>query len=332
MDKQNLIQEIKTAAASGAISKQELLAAYDSALGSGQKSAEKSGQRLTFFEAIQYLGSGIVFIGIALLVGNNWNSLNTAARILITLGSAVVAFIISLPLLRNENTKKLGYAFVLISILLMPIGVYSIFNALNIPLNTSWQQIGFELCLLAIYISAFYAVRLKIYIVPITFFATTLFFSITGAITGPLNSDSALTFNEYRFLITGLSYLGFGYFFTLKSDRLFASLFYIFGIVAVLGSAMTLGGFNMDKNLGQGIWEFGYPLLVFAAMYFSIFVRQTKILVISALFLMGYVLKISSEYFSGSLGWPLAVVIAGLLMIAVGYLSVYVNRKYIQHA
>lgn len=42
---------------------------------------------------------------------------------------------------------------------------------------------------------------------------------------------------------------------------------------------------------------------------------------------MGYILKITSEYFADSLGWPLALMIAGFGMIGVGYLTVYIKRK-----
>jgi hypothetical protein len=44
---------------------------------------------------------------------------------------------------------------------------------------------------------------------------------------------------------------------------------------------------------------------------------------------MIYILKITGEYFQDGLGWPLALVLAGLALIAVGYVAVYVNNKYL---
>lgn len=323
-----MLEQIKQAAVAGTLTKQELTEAYDAGLPGNAEATSK--RRMTFSESIQYLGSGIVFIGIALLIGENWNTLSTAARILTTFGSALVAFAISIALLRKEVTHKLGLAFILISILLMPVGVYTIFDALGIKFITSGQQLVYEVVVAVIYIAARWATRLRLYIIPITFFATALFFTLTGMLFSNLSSTALITFTEYRFLIVGLSYMLFGYFFTQKQDRIFASFFYIFGVIGLLTSAMFLSGFGSDKNTGQTIWEIFYPILVFLAMYFSVFVKQTKILVFSALFLMADVIKVSGEYFSNSLGWPLAVVIAGLLMIAVGYLSVYLNRKYIK--
>jgi len=161
---------------------------------------------------------------------------------------------------------------------------------------------------------------------------TTLFFSITSLLAGPLQDPAGTTFTEYRLLVIGLSFILAGYYYMLRRDRLYTALFYVFGMILALSAAISLGGFNQFKTPGEGFWEIFFPILTFLAMYFSVFVRQTKILVISALFLMGYVLKISGEFFSTSnYGWALAIVIAGLLMIGVGYFSVYLNRKYIRH-
>jgi len=47
-----------------------------------------------------------------------------------------------------------------------------------------------------------------------------------------------------------------------------------------------------------------------------------------AFFLLKF-LEITSEYFSTGLGWPLALVIAGLAMIGVGYMSLSLKKKYL---
>jgi hypothetical protein len=44
--------------------------------------------------------------------------------------------------------------------------------------------------------------------------------------------------------------------------------------------------------------------------------------------LVVYIFKITGEYFADSLGWPLALIVAGFAMIAIGSLFVRLNRKY----
>jgi hypothetical protein len=64
----------------------------------------------------------------------------------------------------------------------------------------------------------------------------------------------------------------------------------------------------------------------------SIWLKSKSFLVFGALFLMIYILKITSEYFTNSLGWPLALVLAGLLLIGIGALSVWLNKRYLGKA
>ena len=75
MDKNTLLDAIRSAAAKGEISREELLAAYSQSASDSQSAASGPGsetakRHLNFFEAIQYLGAGVVFIGIAWFVGN----------------------------------------------------------------------------------------------------------------------------------------------------------------------------------------------------------------------------------------------------------------------
>ena len=76
-------------------------------------------------------------------------------------------------------------------------------------------------------------------------------------------------------------------------------------------------------------WELIYPGLVFGALFLSVHIKSKAFLTWGTLFLMAYILKITSEYFSSGLGWPLALVIAGLAMIGVGYMSLSLKKKYL---
>ena len=49
----------------------------------------------------------------------------------------------------------------------------------------------------------------------------------------------------------------------------------------------------------------------------------------SSMYLMAYILKITAEYFTDSLGWPLALVLTGLALIAIGYLHFNLKSKYL---
>ena len=75
-------------------------------------------------------------------------------------------------------------------------------------------------------------------------------------------------------------------------------------------------------------WELIYPGLVFGTLFLSVHVKSKAFLTWGTLFLMAYLLKITSEYFSSGLGWPLALVLAGLMLIGTGYMSFSLKKKY----
>ncbi len=54
------------------------------------------------------------------------------------------------------------------------------------------------------------------------------------------------------------------------------------------------------------------------------------LLVFGSLFLGGYLAKITGEYFSDSLGWPLALVLVGFMLMGVGYLTFRLKRTYLE--
>jgi hypothetical protein len=65
-------------------------------------------------------------------------------------------------------------------------------------------------------------------------------------------------------------------------------------------------------------------------MFIAIHLRSRAVLIFGAAFLVGDIFKLTSEYFQDSLGWPLMLVLAGFLLIGVGYLTFYLNNKYLK--
>ena len=88
---------------------------------------------------------------------------------------------------------------------------------------------------------------------------------------------------------------------------------------------MALGGFQPNQD---AFWELIYPVIIFGALFTSVYIKSKSVLTMGTIFLMIYILKITAEYFSTGLGWPLALVIAGLMMIGAGYMSITIKAKY----
>jgi hypothetical protein len=78
------------------------------------------------------------------------------------------------------------------------------------------------------------------------------------------------------------------------------------------------------------VWDALYVPVIFAVLFLSVYLKSQAFLRVGSAFLMFYIIKISSKYFTDSLGWPLALVLAGFLLIGVGYFAHYLSNKYIK--
>lgn len=318
--KEEVLQAIKELAGQKSIRKEEILAAFKAGF------PEVSGiKKAGIAEILYYIGGAIVFFGIAIFIGQNWSTLSAPTKILSTLGSAVAAYFVGLSFCAKPRTENIGLAFYLLSALVMPVGLYVTFweAGLNMRGNEIWALIS--AILFIVYLSSFAVFRKNIFILFSIIFGTWLFFSFTNLLieNNPLLKPDFL---YYRILAIGLTYILLGYYFSKSSRAVLSGFLYGFGIFGFLGAAMLLGGWRPRQKI---FWEAIFPGLVFAVLFLSVYLKSRSFLTFGTLFLMIYIIKITAEYFSGSMGWPLSLVIIGFLLIASGYLFIYLKNKYI---
>ena len=200
-----------------------------------------------------------------------------------------------------------------------------VLNVLSINFSSSEKAIisGILLCM---YLSSYVVFRKNIFTLFSIIFGTWLFFSLTSwMVSGGLYFND-WSFYEYRLLAVGLAYMLIGYNFSKNKSVSLSKYLYAFGIFGFLGAALSLGGWKPEQNM---FWVLIYPLLAFGTLLTSVYIKSKSFLTWGTLFLMAYILKITSEYFGDSLGWPLALVIAGLAMIGAGYMSISLKNKYL---
>jgi MFS family permease len=310
LTKEEILQQVKVLSATGVLAKDELLAAYDERLG---KSTEKSKAA----KILYYLGGGIVFLGISIFLGQHWPVLNSVTKISSTLGTGIAAYYLSLFVATDKRTKAMSVAFALISALVTPIGLYVTFDIAGYNTQSYGLQSLIFAILFIVYLLSQFILKEKIFLLFSVIFASSFFyhfnyFLITDA---PYFIDWNLY--GYLILVIGLSYLLLGNYFCPNGYRSLAWFFYGLGSLFFLAGAFLLGDWKPDQNL---FWESIFLVLVFGMLFASVRVKSRAMLSISTFFLMVYLIKITAEYFSNSLGWPLAMVVAGLLVIAAGYL------------
>ncbi len=331
MDKEDLVRAIKDFAARGAVAREEVIAAYDEgAAAAGTAPAPIPGsvrhgkKKLGIAEVLYYIGGGIVAIGIAILVAENWTALTFPGRLAATLGASLGAYAIAVILAREERFGEIGSAFYLISALTLPVGIGVVLANAGIDTGSAGTQSLIAGLSFAFFLSSFFVFRKSTLALFGILFGTWFYFIFTTFLAGS-NPLFGWTFFEYRALFAGLSYMLIGYGLERGRYASLAGFLYAFGILGFLGAALGLGGWAPSAN---PFWELIFPGLALATLFASISIKRTSFLTFGALFLMLYILKITQEYFTSGLGWPFALVLAGLMLIAVGYLYVYLHRKY----
>lgn len=338
MEKQELLQEIHIAAAGKKISRDEVVAAYDA--GVGMPMARVSAlKRMSVADVLYFVGGAIVFIGIAILIVQHWDELGVPTRILATLGSGVAAYVVGVLLSRDERFGAVGTAFFFLSALIMPIGLFVVFDSAGLEEGSAGMQSVVASILLAVYLASWWVFHRTLFIFFNILFGTWLFFGFTSFLI--LNSPHLATveFFEYRVLAVGLAYVFLGYVLrdgvvastdeSHEEHSVLASWLYAGGVALFLGAALALGGWSPDQN---AFWEVIFPGLVFGVIFLSIYLHTRSFLAFGSVYLMAYILKITAEYFSDTLGWPLALVLAGLCLIAIGYGAFRLNRYYLAGA
>ncbi len=323
--KEEVLQYIKSAVAEQVITKDEVVMAF------GQVSNVDIDQvtikKLGIAEILYYIGGAVVFLGISILIYQNWSMLSFSTKVLATLGGGIAAYVVGVLFTRNVKTETVGSAFYLISALIMPLGLYIVFDHAGFDINGYVLQSLVSVILFGTYLVSYIVFRKNVFTLFSIIFATWFFFSITSYfIGGGYHYVDYWKLYQYRILVVGVSYLLLGHSFSKNERAPLSGILYGFGILGFLGSALFLGGWKPYQSI---FWELIYPLLVFGALFASIHVKSKAFLTWGTIFLMLYILKITAEYFSSGLGWPLALVIAGLGMIGVGYLSILLKNKYL---
>lgn len=134
---------------------------------------------------------------------------------------------------------------------------------------------------------------------------------------------SDLDIYTYLTIVVGIAYLLLAYSFRNSWNSRLVEILNFFGIIGVLGAAFS-------EIYGSLPWQMFFFVLVIGGFFLAIYVKSRSVLVVSTLFLLAYISYITSEYFADSVGWPISLVVLGFIFIALGYLSVVINRKYIK--
>ncbi|HSW96523.1 MAG TPA: DUF2157 domain-containing protein [Candidatus Saccharimonadales bacterium] len=323
MDKQQILSSITQLSLQNTITKNEVIQAFENGQ---EKKTNSLTKDMGLSEVLYFIGGFIVFVGIAVLISQNWGSLNSFTKIIATFGFGVASYCVGVLLNKEEKYGAVGYAFHLIAALAIPLGLGVIFDQRGFNTVTPGVQSFIAGILFVMYLASYFVFKKPIFTFFSIAYATWFFFAFTSFLIGTNPYFTDIDFYEYRFLTVGLSYIFLGYYIATTKQKELTGVLYGFGSLFFLGAGLALGGWKPSQNI---LWEVVYPGLVFIILFLSVYLKSKPFLTFGTIFLMIYILKITGEYFSGTLGWPLSLMICGITLIGIGYYAFTLNKKYL---
>lgn len=329
MNKNDIINGIRSLAASGQIERNEILTAFDQGkVNAPQNHAEQNEPSTTlsrYSGILYYIGGGIVFLGLIFFIGQLWSGFNTFMRIFITLGAGIATYVMGVLFNQQHRLGSAGPAFFMISALLIPGGMLVSFNEFDIRIDEDKIQNLISGLLFITYLVS-YLVFKRFVLIAFTFlFGTWFYFALTGTLLSHAIILPEWRVGYYLFASLGLSYLFIGFSYEKTDKQALVKILYLLGINFFLGSLLALTGWKPSQDV---LWELLYPGFVFGGLYLSAVIHSRIILTFCAFYLAVYIIKITVEYFSDGLGWPITLILCGFILMGMGYAAIHLKRKY----
>lgn len=268
------------------------------------------------------IGGIFITLGILYLVSQLWPDLSSLNRILITLGLGMVFAAFGSRFLMSKPERDLGNVFHAIGGFLIPGGALVTLDELSTGTSELWP------------VTLTIAVVFSFYVLLVLYHKRVIlnFFAFTnGTALAYLTLETVLPSADsdiyaYMTMILGMSYLLYAYVFAEGWNARLMPFLLFFGPLGFYIAAFS-------QVFDTIFMEMLFPFLAFGGLVLAVIVFKSRIVLsMSTLAVIGYIIYFTAEYFADSIGWPVALILLGFIVIGIGYLSISLNRKYLKAA
>ena len=283
------------------------------ALSDQPKPAPESRARALIVRALGYLGGTFVFAGIAAFIALQWDAMNSAARVIITLGPGIAACVLAVLSSRDVRFDKAVAPLFLIAAVLQPTGLLVAFKEFGSGGDARWAALVTAGVVALQFGVVFSALRQSMLLFLTVFFAALFWFTAFDL----LDMD-----NEIAALAIGSSLLLAATGVDRTRHSVITPSWYFFGAIGFL-----YGLFDLVERTA---FEIVFIVVASGFVYLSAAVQSRTLLLVATAAILGYTGWFTGEHFADSLGWPLALMLFGLLMIGLSAVAFRIDRQYIR--
>ncbi|NND68248.1 MAG: DUF2157 domain-containing protein [Halioglobus sp.] len=311
-----------------------------------------------------YLGAIFIFAGASTYIGTFWDTMGSAVRVLVTLGSGYLLLIALVAALHEDRYPKLVLPLTLASAFMMTGGWYVLLDEF-FPQSDDWRAAtlfvsgvmavhmaalfaGYRRTALAfvslVFVYGFLHVGLDKLGLDIAYIAIALGASVF--LIGTALEETPHSVLAEPALLIGVCWLNSGLFdrvalatssrwaavvvgvsIMLAAYGLYKSDRYprLIALGYFIGSLMAYAGF-FDLVEGTSL-ELVYLAVTAAALYGCVVLESRALLLTTVIAMLGFIGYFSEEHFADSLGWPITLMLMGVAFLGVGALALRVKQR-----
>ena len=260
-----------------------------------------------------YIGGIFVFAGISVFISMYWDDFGSAARVIVTLGVGLVAFLMGLACLYDSKYEKVATPLFLMSSFLQPMGIMVMLREYS-----SGGDVRHGILLMAAYMliqqgATFWAKGLTVLA-----FSGILFDMIFFGYLFDIWDFS----EKHIGMIIGTSLLCVAYALNRSKHSAIAPFWYFVGAFILLWAV-----FETVQNTPFELLYLGLSALI---IFLSTYVRSRTLLLVGTLSMLIYIGYYTAKHFANTVGWPIALVVIGIALIGMSALAIKLNNKYIK--
>jgi uncharacterized membrane protein len=257
-----------------------------------------------------YIGGTFVFVGIAVYVGMIWDDIGSLPRVIITLGTGFVAYVLGLVAMDDKKYDRAATPLFLIGAALQPAGLFVLLDEYFPSTHDVAKAAMLVFGTASLQHAATFLARPR---TSLAFFALTFFYVFLSALMGKLEiegRDVGLAISTSGLLISyGL----------IKTPHAGISPFGFFCSSIIFAATMF-------DYLHETAFDVLLIAVVAAMMWLSVKAKSRTLLTIGVLTLLAYLGYFTDEYFTDIVGWPIALIVMGLIMIGVSSFALKLGK------
>lgn len=302
--KSESLAHIKSLIETNGISKDEILALF-----AATATEEKSGGLLQ--RVMIYIGGAFIFMGLCVYIGMIWDDLDALSRVIITLGSGFVAFILGLFCLSDTKYIKASTPLFLIASALEPTGLFVFMNEYLPHTGDVLKAACVVFSFMTIQQAVAFAATKR---TALLFFSLFFFYAFLTVFMNWMGIDA-----PEGPLVLGLTGLMVSWGISRTDHKSITPFFYFWASIITAAAAFD---FLQDTPFDVALIGVSAGLI-----YLSVIGGSRTVLTIGVLSLLAFLGYFTDEYFKDIVGWPIAMIVMGFIMIGVSVFALKLGKK-----